>query len=75
MPHVIVKIVGQSEKKKILIAEKITLTLSELLGVDDAYISIAVEDIKKEDWIEQVYNPDILGKSDVLYKKPDYDPL
>lgn len=31
-----------------------------------------MEDIRLEDWMEQVYNPDILGKQDQLYKKADY---
>lgn len=38
-------------------------------------ISVAIEDVAKEDWAEKVYKPDILGKPETLYKKPGYDPL
>ena len=26
------------------------------------------------DWVKQVYEPDIIGRPDTLYKKPGYDP-
>ncbi len=28
-----------------------------------------------EDWAEKVYEPDILGKPETIYKKPGYNPL
>jgi 4-oxalocrotonate tautomerase len=31
--------------------------------------------VKPEDWAEKVYKPDILDKSETIYKKPGYDPL
>ncbi|HEN3599292.1 TPA: tautomerase family protein [Yersinia enterocolitica] len=75
MPHVIVKIVGQSEESKQRIAEKLTQTLTDTLSIDEQFVSISIEDIVKENWVEDVYKPDILEKSDSLYKKPGYDPL
>ncbi len=44
-------------------------------GVDEDAVSIAIEDVRKEDWVEQVYRPDILAKMGTLAKKPGYDPL
>jgi 4-oxalocrotonate tautomerase len=38
-------------------------------------VSVAIEDIEPQDWVEQVYRPDILGHPDKLFKKPGYDPL
>jgi 4-oxalocrotonate tautomerase len=38
-------------------------------------VSVAFEDVAKEDWVETVYKPDIIGKWQTLSKKPGYDPL
>jgi len=32
-----------------------------------------LEEGKSQDWLEQVYKPDIKNKRDKLYKKPGYD--
>ncbi|MCX0498275.1 tautomerase family protein [Erwinia billingiae] len=75
MPHIIVKIVGQSEENKKMIAEALTDTLSKSLSISEEFISLSIEDILKEEWVEDVYKPEIMGKPDNLYKKPGYDPL
>jgi 4-oxalocrotonate tautomerase len=38
-------------------------------------VSVGIEDVASDDWTETVYKPDIIGKSDTLYKKPGYNPL
>jgi 4-oxalocrotonate tautomerase len=38
-------------------------------------VSVSIEDIEPDDWVEKVYKPDIIQKCDILYKKPGYDPL
>lgn len=75
MPHIIVKIVGQSEENKKMIAEALTESLSKSLSISEEFISLSIEDILKEEWVEDVYKPEIIGKPDNLYKKPGYDPL
>lgn len=75
MPHIIVKIVGQSEENKTAIAQVLSETLINAFGINEASISVSIEDVLKENWIEAVYKPDILAKSNDLYKKPGYDPL
>lgn len=75
MPHIHVKIVGKSEADKTRLAEEITQAVMHAVGAKEDNISITIEDIKKEDWVETVYKPDILGRHDQLYKKPGYDPL
>lgn len=75
MPHIIVKIVDQSEENKKMIAEALTDTLSKSLSISEEFISLSIEDILKEKWVEDVYKPEIIGKPDNLYKKPGYDPL
>jgi 4-oxalocrotonate tautomerase len=38
-------------------------------------VSVAIEEIKQEDWPEKVYKPDILNNPEKLYKKPGYNPF
>jgi 4-oxalocrotonate tautomerase len=32
-----------------------------------------MEEVSSQDWVEQVYNPDVKGNLDKLYKQPGYD--
>ncbi len=75
MPHIHVKIVGKSEAEKAKLAEAITKAVMTAVQAKEDNISVTIEDIKKEDWVENVYKPDILGRQDQLYKKPGYTPL
>ena len=36
-------------------------------------VSVAMEEVKSQDWVEKVYKPDIQNKWDKLYKKPRYE--
>jgi 4-oxalocrotonate tautomerase len=42
---------------------------------EEKVVSVAIEEVKPEDWAEKVYRPDILNKSEKLYKKPGYNPF
>jgi len=76
MPHVIVKLyAGRSAQDKARLADEMTKAIKEALKSEDKSISVAIEDVAKEDWAEKVYKPDILGKSEMLYKKPGYNPF
>ena len=46
-----------------------------LLQCSEESVSLAIEEIKPGDWAEQVYKPDILNKSEKLYKQPGYNPF
>jgi 4-oxalocrotonate tautomerase len=73
MPHVIVKLwPGKSEQQKMRLAEAITKNVMDIFGYGDEAVSVAMEEIKPQDWAEQVYQPDIIGKPAQLYKKPGY---
>lgn len=73
MPHVIVKLYsGRSEREKSSLADEITAAVMKALGYGEESVSVAVEDVKPQDWAEKVYRPDIIGKPDELYKKPGY---
>jgi hypothetical protein len=36
--------------------------------------SVAVEEVRPEEWAENVYKPDILNKQEKLCRKPGYEP-
>ena len=73
MPHVIVKLwPGKSEQQKTRLAEAITKDVMEIFHYGEESVSVAMEEIKPEDWAEKVYKPDIVGHPEKLYKKPEY---
>ena len=73
MPHVIVKLwPGKSEQQKTRLAEAITKDVMNIFDYGEESVSVAMEEIKPEEWAEKVYKPDILENSKNLYKKPGY---
>jgi len=75
MPHVVVKLwPGKSEKQKIRLAEEIVKDVMTVLHYREESVSLAIEEVKQEDWKEKVYKPDIQNKWEKLYKKPGYEP-
>ena len=75
MPHVIVKLwPGKSDQQKTRLAEAITKNVMDILHYGDDSVSVAIEEVKSQDWVEKVYKPDIQTNWDTLYKKPGYDP-
>ncbi len=76
MPHVIVKLYpGRSEQQKKRLAEEIVKAVVAVAGCKEEWVSVAMEEVKPEDWPETVYKPDILDKQEKLYKKPGYNPF
>lgn len=74
MPHVIVKQwPGKSEQQKNRLALAITKDVMEILHYGDESVSVAMEEIKSQDWLEKVYKPDVKNNWDNLYKKPGYN--
>lgn len=73
MPHVIVKLwPGKTEQQKKQLAEAITKDVMNILHYGDESVSVAMEEVKSQDWAENVYKPEIVAKSESLYKKPGY---
>jgi 4-oxalocrotonate tautomerase len=73
MPHVIVKLwPGKSEQQKTRLAEMIAKNVMDVLNYGEECVSVAIEEVSSQDWAEKVYKPDIIAKSDKLYKKPGY---
>jgi 4-oxalocrotonate tautomerase len=76
MPHVIVKLAsGRSDAQKTAIADAVTKAIVATANVGEDAVSVAIEDVPKQDWVDHVYRPDILPNLGSLHKKPGYDPL
>jgi len=76
MPHIIVKIAaGRTAQEKTDLANALANVAIETLAIEPATISVAVEDVNRGDWLEEVYKPEILAKQDKIYRKPGYNPL
>ena len=74
MPHVIVKLwPGKSEQQKTRLAEAITKDIMEILRYGEESVSVAMEEVNSQEWVEKVYKPDVKNNWDKLYKKPGYD--
>ena len=76
MPHVLVKMYsGRTDEQKAKLAEEITKALINAIDASEKSISVAIQDVEKENWTETVYKPDILANPGLIYKKPGYNPL
>jgi 4-oxalocrotonate tautomerase len=76
MPHIIVKLaVGRGDQQTATLTEALAQTAIDTLALDPATISVAVEDVRPEDWVKDIDKPQVLGKWDKVYRKPVYDPF
>lgn len=76
MPHVIIKMYpGRTEEQKRQLVDAVSKSVVEITEAPDSAVSIAIEEIAKEDWPEKVYTPDIVEKKGTLYKEPGYNPF
>jgi len=75
MPHVIVKLwPGKSEQQKKKLAKEVTKAVMSTLNYGEESVSVGIEEVKPQDWTDQVYKPDFLGKWETIYKEPGYEP-
>jgi 4-oxalocrotonate tautomerase len=76
MPHIVVKLVpGRSEEQKTRLAKEIVKDVISILNAEEDSVSVAIEEVDSQDWMETVYKPDIQDKWDTVYKKPGYGPF
>jgi 4-oxalocrotonate tautomerase len=76
MPHVIVKLwPGPSEHEKARLAAQIVENIVGTLKSGLESISVAIEEVKPQDWMAKVYDTDIAPNMAELYKKPGYKPF
>jgi 4-oxalocrotonate tautomerase len=73
VPHVSVKLYpGRSEQQKERLAQAIAQNLVDIIQCSRGSVSVAIEEIPPQDWKKRVYDPEIMGKSELLYVKPGY---
>jgi 4-oxalocrotonate tautomerase len=73
MPHVSVKLwPGKSEQQKIRLAEAIVKDVMNVLNYREESVSVAIEEVKPQDWADKVYKPEIINNPEQQYKKPGY---
>jgi 4-oxalocrotonate tautomerase len=73
MPHVVVKLYpGAPEEQKRKLAEEITRAFVTILNKPEKSVSIAIEEVAQNEWMEKVYDTEITPNMDRLYKKPGY---
>ncbi|WP_337182729.1 tautomerase family protein [Shinella sp.] len=75
MPHVIVKMVeGRTEEQKRALADALASAVTASLDCGEDLVSVAIEDVRDEDWMASVYVPDIRQRSGTIYRMPGYGP-
>lgn len=73
MPHIIVKLwPGRKDETKSKLAKRIASTVAEELNVDIGEVSVAIEEVPREEWGEKVYKAEIKDNANI-YHKPNYE--
>ncbi|MFD8391010.1 amino acid adenylation domain-containing protein [Streptomyces sp. NPDC059680] len=74
VPHINIKhfpvALSAAQEKELLAA--LTSAVSNAFGCKEDVVSIAIEPVKQEAWNEQVYEPEIVRRQDLLRKTPNY---
>jgi 4-oxalocrotonate tautomerase len=69
-PHIVKLYPGRSQQQKTRLAKEIVKDVVAIAKCEEKSVSVAIEEIKPEDWAEKVYRPDILNSPEKLYKEP-----
>lgn len=69
MPHILVKMIaGRTQEQKQALATALTQALASTLKCGDESVSVAIEDVSKDDWTNAVYVPDIQNRAELIYR-------
>ena len=58
----------KSDRQKARLSEEIAEDVMKVLNYGEESVSVAMEEVKPEDWVEKVYKPDIQDRWAKLYK-------
>ncbi|WAT02389.1 tautomerase PptA [Rouxiella chamberiensis] len=74
MPHVDLKFITRNltEEQQNAVSEDIIAVLKKHFGSTDDSVSIRLNEIPKDSWKSEVYDPIIMAHLDKLVKKPGY---
>ncbi|WP_068093028.1 tautomerase family protein [Novosphingobium rosa] len=76
MPHVVIKTVfGHSDAEKQDLTDKVTAAVMAAFDHEMAAVSVAIEEVHPDDWMDKVYEPEIMAKQASLSRRPGYGPL
>lgn len=74
MPHITIKhwprTFTDAEKEDLV--RSVTEAVTRVFDVDAGSVSIAVESVEQQHWMERVGTPEIAGRPELLWKKPEY---
>jgi len=74
MPHINIKLLEGRDKAQLEeLSAAMTAAMQKVLGCDDKYISLSMEEYSKQEW-QTVFAQEIHDKSATLVKAPGYDP-
>lgn len=75
LPHVVIRLYpGKTEEQKKELTDAIVNDFVNILKNKEEVVTVAIEEVEKEEWAEKVYKPLIEDNWDKLYKKPGYKP-
>lgn len=73
MPHFAIKLIeGKTYEQKQKLAQELVKAAQNVLGMGDDSYSVSVEDFTKDEWKNEVYPNEIMGKKEILIKEPGY---
>lgn len=73
MPHVVVKMYPESsEEQKNKLSEEITKSIMTIVNKPEGAVSVAIEEVAENEWMDKVYEAEIRPNLEKLYKKPGY---
>ena len=73
MPHFQIKLLeGKAEELKQRLAKEVVKAAQKVIGYGDESYSVTIEDFSMDEWKNEIYPRDIIGRKDVLYKEPGY---
>lgn len=74
MPHIQINLLkGKTEEQKQKLAIEVVKAAQNVIGYGDESYSVTIEDFTWDEWKNEIYPNDIVGRKDILYKEPGYD--
>lgn len=66
MPYIAVKMFPKDEEMKKKLADRLNETVLEVVGCRPEAVTISMEEVQKEDWVEKVIDADIKPNMDKM---------
>ena len=74
MPHIQIHLLkGKTEAQKQKLAKEVVKAAQNVIGYGDESYSVTIEDFTWDEWKNEIYPKDIVGRKDLLYKEPGYN--